>query len=94
MALYEISLIASQIRKWDLEIQKLRMNSYFLVSNEDEQRELEFDVTMLNPAEMTEEFVGKLKYEFSKIVEAENGDTEPDVEIESCLLYTSPSPRD
>jgi len=83
MALYEISLIASQIRKWDLEIQKIRMNNFFLVTNENGQRELEFDVTMLNPAEMTEEFVGKLKYEFSKVMSQENGDDNPEVELES-----------
>jgi len=61
MSNYEISLIAVEVRKWDSETQKITMVGYYLL--DDEEKNPTFDVSILQPPEMVEEFLGRLRYE-------------------------------
>ncbi|RMD92433.1 MAG: hypothetical protein D6813_05900, partial [Calditrichaeota bacterium] len=79
MSTHEISLIAIDIRKWDLETQKLALTSYFVLRNEEQSGQ--FEISILQPPDMVEEFLGKLKYAVAKgFFEKEDA---PEIEIES-----------
>ncbi len=79
MSTHEISLIAIDIRKWDLETQKLALTSYFVLNNEEQSGQ--FEISILQPPDMVEEFLGKLKYTVAKsFFETEEA---PEIEIES-----------
>ncbi len=80
MATHEISLIAMDIRKWDLETQKLALTSYFVIDNEE--RSVQFEISILQPPDMVEEFLGKLKYTVAKELHSDGEET-PEIEIES-----------
>ena len=80
MSTHEISLIAIDIRKWDLETQKLALTSYFVIHNEE--RSAQFEISLLQPTDMVEEFLGKLKYQVAKSL-FENEESAPEIEIES-----------
>ncbi len=80
MATHEISLIAMDIRKWDLETQKLALTSYFVINNEE--RSVQFEISLLQPPDMVEEFLGKLKYTVARELHSEGEET-PEIEIES-----------
>jgi len=76
MSTHEISLIAIDIRKWDLETQKLALTSYFVIQNEE--RSAQFEISLLQPTDMVEEFLGKLKYQVAKsLFENEEGARKP-----------------
>ncbi len=57
----DINLVALEIKKWDLETQKITTISYFVLDNNEES--LIFDVSILPPPEMVEEYLGKLRFE-------------------------------
>lgn len=61
MSNFEISLIAVEVRKWDSEIQKITMVGYYLL--DEEEKNPTFEVSILQPPEMVEEFLGRLRYE-------------------------------
>lgn len=68
MSSIDMSLLAIDIRKWDLETQKITMMSYYLLSGEE--KSIIFEISILQPPEMVEEFLGKLKYEVGELVNA------------------------
>jgi len=59
MAQYEVTLIALNIRKWDLESQRLSLTTYFVM--DDEEKSLLFELSLTQPPEMVEEFLGKIR---------------------------------
>lgn len=71
MASVEMNLVAVEVRKWDVETQKVTLLSYFVIENQE--KDLSFDVSILPPPEMVEEYLGKLRYEAgNKCREARN----------------------
>lgn len=81
MSAIEISLIALEVRKWDLETQKLNLSSYYLL--EDQEKNSAFDVSFLQPPEMVEEFLGKLRYEAEQRLREVHSDEKLEVEFEN-----------
>ncbi len=69
MSKIQINLIAVEVRKWDLETQKISMRSYYILN--EEEKNITFDVTILQPPEMVEEFLGKLRFESEQTLSAE-----------------------
>lgn len=61
MASVEMNLVAVEVRKWDVETQKVTLLSYYVVENQE--KDLSFDVNIMQPPEMVEEYLGKLRYE-------------------------------
>ncbi|MCB0260569.1 MAG: tetratricopeptide repeat protein [Calditrichaeota bacterium] len=61
MASVEMNLVAVEVRKWDVETQKVTLLSYFVIENQE--KDLSFDVNIMQPPEMVEEYLGKLRYE-------------------------------
>ncbi len=61
MSKQEITLVALAVRKWELEVNKITFTSYFVLN--DEEQNLTFDVSILQPPEMVEEYLGKLRFE-------------------------------
>ncbi|NOX38558.1 MAG: tetratricopeptide repeat protein [Calditrichaeota bacterium] len=81
MANYEITLIAMDVRKWDLETQKLALTSYYVIDNEE--KSSYFEISILQPPEMVEEFLGKLRYSCEQALRKQEGDDGIEVEFES-----------
>lgn len=81
MSVNEISLIAVDIRKWDLELQKITFNNFYLDS--ENEKMVTFDVSIMNTAEMVEEFVGKFKFTVQKQLQEAQADAEVQVELEN-----------
>ncbi len=78
MAEKVFNLIALDIRKWDLEHQKIYLQSYLV--NGEAEAILQFDVTLLPPPEMVEEFLGKMR---KSLIARENNEVgEEALEIE------------
>ncbi len=78
MSALEVRLIAVEIRKWELENSKLYLTSYIVIN--DEERNLNFGVGILQPPEMVEEYFGKLRKEIA----AQSENTTPqDVNFDS-----------
>ncbi|MEJ2636899.1 MAG: hypothetical protein P8184_16620, partial [Calditrichia bacterium] len=59
MAQYEVTLVAIDIRKWDLESQRLSLTTYFVM--DDEEKTHMFELSIIQPPEMVEEFLGKIR---------------------------------
>ncbi|RMF59935.1 MAG: hypothetical protein D6748_05200 [Calditrichaeota bacterium] len=81
MSNIEISLIAVEIKKWDLETQKITTQSYYVLN--DEEYNIQFDVTILQPPEMVEEYLGKLRYECAQFLQSKLGKEELEVEFDN-----------
>ncbi len=81
MANYEITLIAMDVRKWDLETQKLGLTSYYVIDNEE--KSSQFEISILQPPEMVEEFLGKLRYSCEQALRKQEEDDGLEVEFES-----------
>ncbi len=81
MSANEISLIALEVRKWDLENQKINLSSYYLL--EDQEKNSAFDVSFLQPPEMVEEFLGKLRYEAEQRLREVHRDEKLEVDFEN-----------
>lgn len=81
MSAIEISLIALEVRKWDLETQKINLSSYYLL--EDQEKNSAFDVSFLQPPEMVEEFLGKLRYEAEQRLREVHSDEKLEVDFEN-----------
>ncbi|RMH82954.1 MAG: hypothetical protein D6681_17085 [Calditrichaeota bacterium] len=75
----EISLIALEVKKWDLETQKITFLSYYVLK--DTEKSTTFDVSILQPPEMVEEFLGKMRYECAKMLNEDIGEEE-EIEVE------------
>ncbi|GAB4335068.1 MAG: hypothetical protein Kow0037_14390 [Calditrichia bacterium] len=58
MATYEATLLAVDVRRWDLEQNKISLTIYYLL--DDEERAYMFDLSISQVAEMVEEFLGKM----------------------------------
>ena len=58
MATFEVALIAVDVRKWDMESQRISLNNFFVMDKEE--RSYNFDVTITEVAGMVEEYLGKL----------------------------------
>ncbi len=59
MKQFEVTLIALDLRKWDLETQRVSLTVYLVM--DDEERTLMFDLSITQPPEMVEEFLGKVR---------------------------------
>lgn len=59
MAHYDVTLVALNIRKWDIESQRISLTTYFVL--DDEEKSHLFDLSISLPPEMVEEFLGKLR---------------------------------
>lgn len=81
MSNFEISLIAVEVRKWDSEAQKITMVGYYLL--DDEEKNPTFDVSILQPPEMVEEFLGRLRYEAELKLREEHQDEKIEVEFDN-----------
>ena len=81
MSATQINLIAIEIRKWDMESQKITLLSYCLLK--DEERSNQFDVSILQPPEMVEEFLGKLRFEAEKELREELKDEDIQIEFDN-----------
>ncbi|RMG67709.1 MAG: hypothetical protein D6715_04125 [Calditrichaeota bacterium] len=81
MAEKVFNLIAVDIRKWDLELQKIYLQSY-LVSG-DAEEVLHFDVTLLPPPEMVEEFLGKMRKSLASRAGGEGLEETPEIELDN-----------
>jgi len=81
MSNFEISLIAVEVRKWDSEAQKITMVGYYLL--DDEEKNPTFDVSILQPPEMVEEFLGRLRYEAELKLREKHQDEKIEVEFDN-----------
>ncbi len=81
MSTVEISLIAVEVRKWDLEAQKINLLSYFVLDKNE--NNIVFDVSILQPPEMVEEFLGKMRNECTQKLEGEQGEEEIEIEFDN-----------
>jgi tetratricopeptide (TPR) repeat protein len=73
MAGHEVTLIALDIKKWDLDSQRLGILNYFVLDNEE--RNHSFELSITQPPEMVEEFLGKIRYTCSeKIQSSDSGE--------------------
>ncbi len=63
----DIVLIAVEVRKWDLEANKITLVNYFLIDNDE--HVLTFDIGIQQPPEMVEEVLGKLRFEAEKMLQ-------------------------
>ena len=70
----QINLIAVEVRKWDLEANKIGLTSYYVM--DDNEAALDFQVTILQPPDMVEEFLGKLRNETEQRYRAEHPEEE------------------
>ncbi len=77
----QINLIAVEVRKWDLEANKIGLTSYYVL--DDNEDALDFQVTILQPPDMVEEFLGKLRNEAEQRYRAEHPDEEVTVLFEN-----------
>ncbi|MCB0264982.1 MAG: tetratricopeptide repeat protein [Calditrichaeota bacterium] len=77
----DLSLVAVEIRKWDLETNKIGITSFFVMDNQE--KSLEFIVNIMQPPEMVEEFLGKLRYEAELKLKSENGTDEFSINFEN-----------
>ena len=77
----QISLIAIEVRKWDLETQKITLTSFYLLKGKEENNN--FDVSILQPPEMVEEFLGKLRFESEKNLREKLNDEDIDIEFDN-----------
>jgi len=59
MKQFEVTLIALDLRKWDLETQRISLTIYLVL--DDEERTQMFDLSITQPPEMVEEFLGKVR---------------------------------
>jgi tetratricopeptide (TPR) repeat protein len=81
MSAYEITLIALEVRKWDLEARKITLVGYYLL--EDEEENITFDVSILQPPEMVEEFLGKLRYAAEHNLKEKHQDDKIEVDFDN-----------
>jgi tetratricopeptide (TPR) repeat protein len=81
MSAYEISLIALEVRKWDLETRKITFVGYYLL--EEEEQDSTFDVSILQPPEMVEEFLGKLRFSAVQNLKEKHQDEKVQVEFDN-----------
>lgn len=77
----QINLIALEIPRWDLETQKVNLKTFFMV--EEKESDINFDVTIMQPPEMVEEFIGKLRVECEKMLKNLRGDESLQVLIDN-----------
>ncbi|MFZ0391555.1 MAG: tetratricopeptide repeat protein [Calditrichia bacterium] len=59
MTEYEVTLLALNIRRWDLEANRISFTTYYVL--DDEERSFLFDLAITQPPDMVEEFLGKLR---------------------------------
>ena len=79
MSSIDISMLAIEVRKWDLEAQKIHLTSFYVMKNEESS--IPFEVSILQPPEMVEEFLGKLRFELGQFYQKEDNDSEEEIEI-------------
>ncbi len=80
MEKYEVTLIALDIRRWDLESMRLSLTTYYVIQDEEKSQQLELSITQ--PPEMVEEFLGKIRVGCEK--KLRNSDHE-DLEFEVLM---------
>jgi tetratricopeptide (TPR) repeat protein len=84
MAQYEITLIAFDIKRWDLDSQRLNIIIYYVL--EDEERNQMFELSITQPPEMVEEFLGKIRMACAQnITESERKDAQFNLANETYL---------
>ncbi len=81
MSKQEITLIALTVRKWELEVSKITFTSYFVLN--DTEQDLTFDVSIMQPPEMVEEYLGKFRYEAEQKLRESLDETEIEIVFEN-----------
>lgn len=79
MSTYQIDLIAFDIKKWDLERKRIWFNGYYVLENHEEN--VYFDIAFIQPHQMVEEFIGKVRSECAERVNGEKGTDEIEIII-------------
>ncbi len=80
METYDVTLIALDIRKWDLESLRLYITTYVVLDDEEKVQQLELAITQ--PPEMVEEFLGKVRVGCEQKMRKELG---PEAEFQIVL---------
>ncbi len=80
MQTYDVTLIALDIRKWDLENLRLYLTTYVVLDDEEKVHQLELAITQ--PPEMVEEFLGKVRVGCEQKMRKELG---PEAEFQIVL---------
>jgi len=75
----DVTLIALDIKRWDLESQRLNILSYYVM--EDEEKNHIFELSITQPPEMVEEYIGKIKVTCVQKVKNSRGDGEVEIEL-------------